>query len=894
MQDNATQSITLSKLHRPRLSGRPVQRARLLEQLSTSASLMLVIAPAGYGKTTLLATWLETCALPSAWLSLDEHDDDLVVFGTYLAAAVRTLFPAACQDTLDLLHGITTPPVDVINRTLSNDLSVLQHEFILVLEDYHRIHDHAIHQLMTDLTRHLPQPLHLVLAARTDPALPLSGLRARGHVIELREADLRFSQEETASFLREDMRLEVDDQVVADLQHYTEGWGAGLRLAALYLRQTGDLAGLAADRLGSNRYIMSYLVAEVLAHVPDAVQEFLLKTSILDRFCAPLCRAVTGMDDAACGAESCLAWLERNSLFVRSVDEDRRWFQYHQLFQRLLIDQLEQRHGKAAMGALHLKASAWFAQHGYPEDALRHALAGGDTAAAVRLVAQYRCRVTNGEQWQRLERWLRLFPRALIEGEPELLLAEAWLMRIHYHIGEMVVLLDRAEEVIQRLAPEPAPAGRLEGEIAGLRAVQYYFGGDVPASFAAAQTALEKIPWEWWYLRAHAHLLLSAGYQMKGELAQAYDTLYDSGEPDQSRAFHMRLILHACLIHSVAGDLSGMAQAAMQVLEGSDAAGSQDSQGETIAWARYHLGIFHYERNNLVQAESYLAPIVAQPYQGHLLCSLNAAVALALICQAQGQPDKARKIADMMVSLALETGSAGALALAKGFQAELAARQGRLAEAIQWAEQFAGPLATPKPFFYYRSLTLVRILIAQDTPASRQQAGDILSTLYDYFASIHHTSVQIDVLALQALLNQLEGNESAALTPLAQALTRAEPGGYVRPFLDLGEPLERLLTVLVRKQPAVPYATRILAAFPKRPSPSAAREHGDDVLLSPLTPREFEVLALLEKHYTDRQIAETLVVSLPTVRSHIDHLGEKLGASGRRAIVEVAKAHGLL
>jgi LuxR family transcriptional regulator, maltose regulon positive regulatory protein len=248
----------------------------------------------------------------------------------------------------------------------------------------------------------------------------------------------------------------------------------------------------------------------------------------------------------------------------------------------------------------------------------------------------------------------------------------------------------------------------------------------------------------------------------------------------------------------------------------------------------------------------------------------------------------------VMSSLALESRSAGALALVRGFQAELALRQGRLAEAGEWAEQYSGPVATPQPFFYRRPLTLVRILLAQDTQASRQRAGELLTTLSAYFASIHYTAVQIDVLALQALFHHTEGNEGAALASLAAALELAQPGGSLRPFVDLGDPLQRLLAVLVRKQPATAYATRVLAAFPKTLATSNDRQQANAALLSPLTARELEVLALLEMHDTDKEIAETLVISLPTVRSHIEHLGEKLGASGRRNIVEVAKTGGLL
>ena len=366
-------STIRAKLHRPRVGGQAVSRPRLTEQLDTAAGLVLVIAPAGYGKTTLLSTWLEASELPSAWLSLDEHDDDLFVFVSYLVAAVRTLFPTACTDTLELLHGMTLPPVAEIGRSLLTELAAIQQEFVLVLDDYHVIHQRAIHELMTGLTRHPLPALRWALAARNDPPLPLASLRARGGVVELRAADLRFSLEETAHFLREEMHIEVDDQTVHELRDSTEGWVAGLRLTALYFQHTSDLTRLTKDPAGYDRYVMSYLVAEVLARVPAAIQEFLIETSILERFCDPLCEAVTGLAGLVDDSRTCLEWVERNDLFLLAVDDERRWFRYHHLFRKLLRDQLEQRRGRAEMSVLHGKASAWFAENGYAEDALQQA-----------------------------------------------------------------------------------------------------------------------------------------------------------------------------------------------------------------------------------------------------------------------------------------------------------------------------------------------------------------------------------------------------------------------------------------------------------------------------------------------------------------------------------------
>lgn len=890
MVNAVIQPISRTKLYRPRVGSQSVLRARLVQQLNASAYLTLVIAPAGYGKTTLLSSWLDTGIMPSAWVSLDEHDNDLVVFVSYLIAAVRTLFPAACPDTLELLHGVTLPPVAVISRSLSNELAAIEQEFVLVLDDYHVIHERSIHELMAELTRYPPPALHLVFAARNDIALPLASLRARGHIVELREADLRFSLEETASFLRDEMRLQVDDQTVSDLNNYTEGWVAGLRLTALYFEHTGTLTGLTPNPQGYNRYIMSYLMAEVLARVPDDIREFLFRTSILDRLAEPLCETIMGAADGERDSRACLDWLERNNLFLLSVDEEQRWLRYHYLFRRLLLDQLERQRGRAAVSVLHARASVWFEQNGYTEEALQHALAANDIAAAVEIVARHRRQLTNEEQWHRLEHWVHLFPNEVIDREPELLLAQAWFLVNRQQLADIPPLLDRVEAL---LAQQPAGAAtdRLQGEVQARRASQYYYAGDITRSMLAAQRALVRIPAEWWMLRAHARLFLSNGFLAAGDLRQAYAILYDSGESEHGRACQMRLLASAGLIHGIAADIPGQVQAATQILNGGSQSGFQT---ESSTWAHYHWGICHYERNDLVEAERQLTAVVRQPYQAHVQCYLNSAAALALTYQALGRPDQARELADQMVFFALGIPGTFVLSAARAFQAELALRQERLAEAIYWAEHNDLQLLVPRPYFYCPPLTLVRVLLAQNTPVSRQRAGQVLSELYEYFTGLHYTSVVIKTLALQALLEQAQDHAQSALDALRRAIELAEPGGFIRSFVDLGDPLAQLLAALGRERVESSYASRILAAFPQTVSPSAARRQANAALLTPLTRRELEVLALLAKHQTDNEIASALVISAETVHSHVQHIGEKLGVRGRRAIVQMAQDQNLL
>ena len=487
---DTTHSLISTKIRRPHVGRRLVLRPRLVEQLNPPNSLTFILAPAGYGKTTLLSVWLETCRLPTAWLSLDEHDNDLAVFVTGLAEALQSVLPADLDNTLTALNGITLPPPEVLARTLLNDLVLLQQDFILVLDDYHVILNRAIHDLMSELVSHPPHTLHLVIASRYDPPFLLAGLRARGYVTELRGGDLRFTPQEAGQFLAETMALTLDEQTISALAAKTEGWPAGLRLAALSLRQQQPqpLTLLAPDSVGHNLYIMDYLVAEVLSQLPLSVQEFLVKTSILDQLCRPLCEAVTGMVDLTFNDQPILEWLERADFFLAAVDDQRHWYRCHQLFRQLLRDRLEQQYGPAEIAALQLRASAWYADNGYLDEALHLAQAGNDLTAAVRIIAQHRQDLMNRGQWQRVDRWLHLFPREVIDEQPHLLLLEVWLKFTRQQLGEAATLLDRVEALLPSLSPEPGLP--LQGEVKAWRSGLLYWSGDFARSMTTAQQAL--------------------------------------------------------------------------------------------------------------------------------------------------------------------------------------------------------------------------------------------------------------------------------------------------------------------------------------------------------------------------------------------------------------------
>ena len=530
-----TASLTATKLWRPAVRRETVARPRLLERLTPPAALTLVTAAAGYGKTTLVSGWLETCDLPCAWVSLDEQDSDLIVFVTYLAAAVNTVFPGACDETLDLLHGVTLPPLDVISRSLSNALAATPCEFILVLDDYQFVRDRAVHELMAELLRHPPSTMHLVLAARSDPPLPLPSIRARGRVVELREADLRFTLEEAIVFLRDGMQIVVNDQDSAALFAQTEGWAVGLYLTAQYFRHTQDLTALPNHSSGYNPYVISYLLAEVLSRIPPEAREILVKTSILDRLSAPLCDAVIGSATVEGDSHNWLEWLERSGLFVLPLDHERTWFRLHQLLQRLLHQQLSSELSEMEIRELHMRAARWFASHALVDDALRHALAAGNTDFAIQVFSQHRVDALNREDWLLIERWLRQFPGDAVEQQPILLLCEAGLQVRRTQFADAMMTLVHVEERIARSDLAPSDREAMLGEAAALKANPLYYTGDFVGSTAAAQTALEQLPATLWNMRAEARLILGNGFLANGDLADSLATFY--GVPDRGHEF---------------------------------------------------------------------------------------------------------------------------------------------------------------------------------------------------------------------------------------------------------------------------------------------------------------------------------------------------------------------
>ena len=801
-------SLRWTKLNPPRIAGDVIPRARVRERLERSLDhpLTLVCAPAGYGKTTLLSDWLAGSGYPYIWLSLDESDSDLAVFLNYFVSAIRTAYPQACTDTLSLLAAPELPPTRLATA-LANDLEALPCQpgpadgrcCILVLDDYHLVHNEAISALLGEIWRHPPRTVHLILSTRQDPPLPLDVLRARGELSEIRIQDLRFTREEVAVFMQQATGLPLDEPAIALLAERTEGWAAGLRLAALTLTTHDDIHGHLAELPADNRYVMDYLMGEVLSHIPAAALDFLLKSSILDRLSGPLCDAVRGEAATPGNGVAYLEWLAHAGLFTWSVDPQQRWYRCHHLFRRLLRIQLEQRHGPEEIATLHLRASAWLAGNGFIDEAIEHSLTAGDVAEAIRLVETHRHAAMDQERWHDLQRWLGRLPRQVIDEQPELVLAEAWLAHHRAVLADVPERLARAEALLQQMfLGEEARLG-LQGEIDVLTSQLVYWTADTERALGLTERALAVTPIAHSYVRALARMFAAGALQMRGDIRGAIESLDEGLREDRFRShtYAPRLLLSFCFIYWAAADIPQLLQTAEHLLE----LARERNLAESLDWAHYFLGCVYYQQNNLETAARYFAAVVPGHTATHGIVFLHSAFGLASTLQAQGLVKPARDNAARVVKYALAMDSPAMLAAARAFEAHLALLQGREGEAARWVAQANRNIRTaPMPLFYAPDFTLVEILLAQGTPASLEEAARLLARLHEVVQTTHNTRFQIEALALQALLHDAQHERSAALDALAQAVALAEPGGVIRVFVDLGPRMAALLHQLAAKE----------------------------------------------------------------------------------------------
>jgi LuxR family transcriptional regulator, maltose regulon positive regulatory protein len=910
-----------TKFYFPRLRRGLVPRPRLSGRLNSGAQskLTLVSAPPGFGKTTLLAEWLApntlgadlhhaatgaaTAAGPSdehrvAWLSLDQRDNHPTSFWTYLITALQTVAPGVGASAISLLQSPRPPPIETVLAPLLNELSAISNDIVLVLDDYHVVDAHDVQTGMVFLLDQLPPRMHLVIASRADPTLPLGRLRARGELVEIRAVDLRFTPGEAAAYLNEIMGLHLTAEDVAALEARTEGWIAALQLAALSMQGRDDVAGFIAGFAGDDRYIVDYLVEEVLQRQPERVRGFLMQTSILDRLSASLCNAITGQDNGKAMLEA----LDRSNLFVVPLDDRRRWYRYHHLFADVVRTHLVDEQPDVIPG-LHRRASEWYEQNGERSEAIRHALAAEDFSSAADLIELALPAMRRGRQEATLLGWLKALPDALVRSRPVLSVGYAGTLLSTGHLEGVETRLRDAERWLSTTAAmrerPDAPAAemvvldeeefrRLPGSIAVYRAGHALALGDIPSTVLYARQALDLVPEEDHMWRGPAAALLGLASWASGDLEAAHRA-YADGMARLRKAGFITDTIGGALALADIRIAQGRLHEAMSTYE--QALQLATEQGEPVprGTADMYVGMseLHRERDDLERATQHLLKSkelgehTGFPQNPYRWC-----VAMARIRQAQGDLVEALDLLHEAERLYTGDFYPNVRPVA-ALKTRVWIAQGRLGKAVGWARERR--LSVEDDLSYVREfehITLARVLLARGAIG---EANGLLERLLKAAEAGERTHSAIEILVLQALARQMQGDIPAALAPLERALRLAETEGYVRIFVDEGPPMAVLLGAAAKHGIAPDYVHQLLTAFPRAEDSSPVKQVSITSGIEPLSERELEVLRLLGTDLDGPEIARELVVSLNTMRSHTKNIYTKLGVNTRRAAVRRAE-----
>jgi LuxR family maltose regulon positive regulatory protein len=867
-------TILTTKLHVPPLRSGHVSRPRLVTRLNPGpgSRLTLVSAPAGYGKTTLVVEWLAQrpgAAPKVAWLSLDEQDNDPVRFLTHLIATMRQVNEGLGGATLSLLQAPQPPPPEAVIGALINDIASLPAPFVLALDDYHVIHEMGIHRQLGFLVEHQPPQVHLIIITREDPPLPLARLRARGQLAEIRQEDLRFSLEECAVFLDQVMDLKVAPSDVAALERRTEGWIAGLQLAGLSMQGRDDVRGFIEAFTGSSRYVLDYLIGEVLEQQPTEVQDFLLETSILGRLTAGLCDAVTQREDS----QRILQMLDQSNLFVVPLDQSRSWYRYHNLFAELLSQRLRSARAHSET-ELHRRAGEWFAAEGLVSEAIHHALAAADWERAADLVQGESVTMLRRGELATLLGWLKALPNEVVHKRPELSRDYGWALTL---TGQ----LEAADGFLQRAEALARGDDTLLGTVLVAQAYHLRARGDNAGAIERGQRALDLLPESDPLSRSLVALTLGLALWSRGDLQGAEKALLEVDRTAQQSRNHyarMTALSYLGVIQAIHGRLRRAAEMCRLAIE-------MGGQSPPVAPAHIELGALLYEWNDLEAAARHLQiGIDLSQRTGNLMILSDAYRSLAILQQARREPNAAQATLQLADRLAYEHEVTPLSRLrTAACHVQLALAAGDLAGAKNWAEQVTGP-ADASPFFPLLDLTPARLLIAA---GENVKAVETLAELHETASRDGWASGEIEVHALQGLAASVPAD---ALGFLADALEKAQPEGFVRTFVDKGEPMRLLLERLrseggERKE----YILALLAAFGGPGKASASQP-----LVEPMSERELEILRLLADGLSNQEIARRLVISVGTAKSHVHHILGKMNSDSRMQAVAKARELGLL